>query len=318
MTKNNQEKWVFITNPIAGNGSGKAIVPLLKEKIDQFGIDGTIVMTKKNGHARELSRDYLVKGYTHIIAVGGDGTMNEVGSALIGQPNVITGLVPAGTGNDFNQILGFPDRFQDEHWETFFSKSIINMDTGTCNDIPFLNGLGLGFDGEVAAKNYVAPGETKMGGKAKYFWMILSTLLFFKEKKAVIETNGKTEEITCFMNTMANGRRHAGAFHITPKAIGNDGLLDVCLITKLNLFQRLKILTMVPKGTHLKEKAVTYYQTKELTLEFPVEVPFHVDGEVHFSNRYHVKIKPNSLRIIFNPKGPHFLLTDNTETHQSN
>ncbi len=310
MEQPKNEKWAFIVNPIAGNGSGKEILPELKEKISQFGVDASVVVTERHGHARELSRDFLNKGYKYIIAVGGDGTMNEVGSPLIGQENVITGIVPAGTGNDFIQILGFPDRFAEEHWKTFFSKPITSLDTGTCNDVPFLNGLGLGFDGEVAAKNYVAPGETKMGGKAKYFWMILSTLLLFREKQAVIETNGKTEETSCFMNTMAIGRRHAGSFYVTPKAIGNDGLLDVCLIRKLNLLQRLKILTMVPKGTHLKEKTVHYYQTKELVLEFPQEVPFHVDGEVHFASRYEVKIHPNSLRMIFNPTGPHFLITE--------
>ncbi|MBT3751601.1 MAG: diacylglycerol kinase family lipid kinase [Bacteroidetes bacterium] len=307
MPKSTHEKWAFIVNPIAGNGSGEAIVPLLKEKIEHYSINAEIVMTERNGHATELSRELLAKGFDYIIAVGGDGTMNEVGAPLVGQENVVTGIVPAGTGNDFNQVLGFPDRFTDSDWEIFFTKTISNLDTGVCNDIPFMNGLGLGFDGVVAAKNYVAPGETKRGGKFKYVWMILSTLFFFKEKMAVIETNGKKEETRCFMNTIAIGRRHAGAFLVTPEAIGNDGLLDGCLIRELNIFQRLKILMMVPKGTHIRDKRVHSYRTKKLTLEFKMEVPFHVDGEVHFANRYEVEIKPDSLRMIYNPHGPHFL-----------
>ncbi len=309
MTQSDNERWAFIVNPIAGNGSGEAIVPLLKEKIKQFGVNAEIAMTERNGHASELSKKFLDEGFKYIIAVGGDGTMNEVGSPLIGKENVITGLIPAGTGNDFAQILGYPDRFKDKDWEIFFNKTITNLDTGTCNGIPFLNGLGLGFDGVVAAKNYVAPGETKRGGKIKYVWMILSTLFFFREKQAVIESNGKRDETKCFMNTIAIGRRHAGAFYVTPEAIGNDGLLDVCLIRQLNLLKRLQILMMVPKGTHLKDKKVHYYRTKALTLEFQKEVPFHVDGEVHFAKRYEVEIHPDSLRMIFNPQGEHFLNT---------
>jgi len=180
MIKSSEEKWVFIVNPIAGNGFGEKIVPLLKDKIKQYGINAELVMTERNGHARELSRKFLAEGYNYIIAVGGDGTMNEVGSPLIGKDNVITGLIPAGTGNDFAQVLGYNDRFNDKDWEIFFSKQTSTLDTATCNNIPFLNGLGLGFDGVVAAKNYVAPGETKRGGKIKYLWMILSVLFFFK------------------------------------------------------------------------------------------------------------------------------------------
>ena len=301
------EKWAFIVNPIAGNGSGEHIMPELKEKITQYGIQAEVLMTEKPGHASELARECYSKGFNYIIAVGGDGTMNEVGRALIDCKNVITGLVPAGTGNDFIQVLGFPDRFSEEHWEIFFSRNLVDMDTGSCNGKPFLNGLGLGFDGVVGAKNYDSSGEVKRGSKVKYVWMILETLLFFREKKATITTNGQTTTTSCFMNTIAIGRPHAGAFLVTPEANGNDGLLDVCFIRKLSLFQRLRILTMVPKGTHIRDKRVHTYRTTELTLEFPVEVPFHVDGEVFFASTYHARIHPASLKMIYNPQGPHFL-----------
>jgi len=307
MVNSELEKWAFIVNPIAGNGYGEVIIPELKENIKRYKVDAEIAITERNGHATELSADFLARGFKYIIAVGGDGTMNEVGVPLVGHKDVITGIVPAGTGNDFVQILGFPDRFTEKDWETFFSLSISHLDSGSCNGIPFFNGLGLGFDGVVAAKNYVGPGETKRGSKFKYVWMILSTLLFFKEKRALIESNGKKDETSCFMNTIGIGRRHAGAFYVTPKAIGNDGLLDVCLIRKLNLIERLKIFMMVPKGTHLKDKNVHYYTTDKLTLEFEEEVPFHVDGEVHFATRYEVEIHPHSVRMIYNSIGPHCL-----------
>jgi diacylglycerol kinase family enzyme len=108
------------------------------------------------------------------------------------------------------------------------------------------------------------------------------------------------------MNTIANGRRFAGSFYLTPQAMANDGLLDVCMIRKLNLLQRLKILTMVPKGSHTDDRKVHYYQTSTLTVDFGREVPYHVDGELYFDSRFEVKVVPSSVNIIFNPKGNHF------------
>jgi diacylglycerol kinase family enzyme len=180
------------------------------------------------------------------------------------------------------------------------------MDVGQCNDKIFLNGMGLGFDAQVAAENYTGPGEVKPGGKSKYIWHILKTLLFFKEKKMTVISGGNTHETDCFINTIANGRRFAGSFFLTPKAIANDGLLDVCSIKKLTLFQRLNILLRVPKGTHITDPKVNYYQTDKLSLEFPSEVPFHVDGELFFSKHFEVSALQGALRIIYNPEGNHF------------
>jgi diacylglycerol kinase (ATP) len=274
--------------------------------IKKYNIDGEVVLTEQPGHASELSKIYNDKGYGYIIGVGGDGTFNEIASPLINNKNVTTGLISGGTGNDFIQILGFPDRFEEQHWEIFFKKNVIRMDVGKCNGMVFFNGMGLGFDAQVAAENYTEPGEVKRGGKNKYIWHILKTLLFFKEIKMTVLSEGKISETDCFINTIAIGRRFAGGFFLTPKAEANDGLLDVCSIKKLSLPQRLKILLMVPKGTHINNKKINYYQTNELSLEFPGEVPFHIDGELYFSRHFEIGIIPGALNVIYNPLGSHY------------
>ena len=124
MKSNPSAKWAFIVNPIAGNGYGEVILPLLKKKIDVFNVTGEIAVTEKHGHASQLAAKFAEEGYTHIIAVGGDGTMNEVGKMLLEIPGIITGIIPAGTGNDFIQILGFPDRFEERHWDIFFQQNV--------------------------------------------------------------------------------------------------------------------------------------------------------------------------------------------------
>ena len=114
------------------------------------------------------------------------------------------------------------------------------------------------------------------------------------------------QETDCFINTISIGRRFAGSFLLTPEAIANDGLLDVCMIKKLNLLQRFKILSMVPKGTHISDRKVDYYQTEKILVDFGKKVPFHVDGELYFDTSYTVGLLPSALHIIYNPEGKHF------------
>ena len=299
-------KWAFIINPVAGNGFAGTMAPILKEMIARYNIDAEIVHTRRSGHATELSASFLKKGFSYIIGVGGDGTFNEIARPLVNIRDVTAGLIPAGTGNDFIQILGFPDRFGEKEWEQFFKTNTISMDAGLCNGLMFLNGMGLGFDAQVAAENYTGPGEVKEGGKHKYIWHIIKTLLFFKEKKMTVINEKDRHETDCFINTIAIGRRFAGGFFLTPKAIANDGLLDVCMIKKLNLIQRFNILLKVPKGNHILDSKVNYYQTPSINLEFSEKVPFHVDGELNFATRFDVTILPSALNIIFNPDGNHF------------
>ena len=109
-----KKEWVFIINPIAGNGFGAAIVPKLEEMIKKHGIEAELVMTQRTGHASELSEAYFKRGFRQIIGVGGDGTLNEIARPLVNKKDITLGIVPAGTGNDFIQILGFPGRFSFE------------------------------------------------------------------------------------------------------------------------------------------------------------------------------------------------------------
>jgi diacylglycerol kinase (ATP) len=307
---NQSNKWVFIINPVAGNGFAPSLVDKIKEMITRYKLQADVVFTAKKGHASALSKKYAEDGYTHIIGVGGDGTFNEIVIPLICRKDIIAGLIPGGTGNDFIQITGFPGRFEEKDWERFFSCNVMSMDVGQCNGKIFLNGMGLGFDAQVAAENYTEQGEIKPGGKNRYIWHILKTLLFFKEKKMIVLSDGKRVETDCFINTVSIGRRFAGGFFLTPKAIANDGLLDVCAIKRLSLPQRLRILLMVPKGTHINDKRVNYYQTEKLSIEFPDKVPFHVDGELFFSDKFEIGLMPCAVNVIYNPEGNHFFKTN--------
>lgn len=307
MEHTNIDKWVFILNPTAGNNYAATLLPKIENELKKHKISGSIALTTHKGHATQLANAAIEAGAKYIISVGGDGTFNEVARAILGHKHIHLGIIPAGTGNDFIQILGFPNRFKEEHWNLFFQKNTVAIDAGTCNNIPFFNGMGLGFDAEVAAQNYIDDGQVKKGGKDKYIWHIVKTLLFYREKPMTLINNGLTNHTKCFINTVSIGRRFAGDFFLTPKAIANDGLLDVCAVDKLNLLQRFNILLKVPKGQHLNHKKVVYYQTTSIKIEFDRKVPFHVDGELYFSSIFEIKVIPNAINIIFNPNGQHFL-----------
>ncbi len=303
---NKVKKWAFIVNPIAGNGYALSVVPKIEEAIIAHDINGKIVFTERSGHATELSMELMKEGYNYIIAVGGDGTVNEVSQPLVNASDITVGVVPAGTGNDFIQVLGFSDRFEDSEWDILFKAEIKTMDTGSCNGRVFLNGMGLGFDAEVAAENYTEPGKVKKGGKHKYIWHIIKTLLFFNERNMSVTDGNNHSETDCFINTIAVGRRFAGGFFLTPGAIADDGLLDVCMIRKLGLLQRFRLLLKVPSGEHINDKRVNYYKTNKIEINFGEEVPFHVDGELGYAATFDVRSNPGSLRIIYNPDGNHY------------
>ncbi|MDZ7633280.1 MAG: diacylglycerol kinase family protein [Bacteroidales bacterium] len=302
----NNRKWAFIVNPVAGSGYAKTLVGKIRQMAALHNLDADIVLTERKGHATELAEQYATNGYNCIIGVGGDGTMNEIAVPLVKRKDIVTGLIAGGTGNDFIQATGFPDRFQEEDWAMFFRMNVMPMDVGVCNGKIILNGMGLGFDAQVASENYTESGAVKPGGKVKYIWHILKTLFFYREKRMRMTYNGETYETDCFMNTVANGRRFADRSTSRRNALVNDSLLDVCAIKRLNLFQRLQILLMVPSGTHINDRHVNYYQTDKLILDFPGRMPYHIDGELNFGQHFEVGVLPGALNIIFNPAGKHY------------
>ena len=302
--------WAFVVNPISGNGYGAACATVIKDAMARHGVSGEIALTRAKGHAVELAASFAEKGFSPIIGVGGDGTIGEVGQALIGRPGVVFGGVPAGTGNDLVHIFGFQDRFKEQDWGTLFEATALPMDAGCCNGRYFFNGMGLGFDAQVAFENYHMDngGGVRAGSRSKYFWHVLKTLHSYKEREMLITIEGRKEKRTCFLNTIANGRRLAGGFMITPKAMADDGLLDYCTADPLSLPMRVKGLATVMNGTHLHQSFIHYAQLPGMLIEFENEVPAHLDGEIIFASRFAISVAPGAVRAIINPKGDHYFL----------
>ncbi|MCU0845580.1 MAG: diacylglycerol kinase family lipid kinase [Spirochaetes bacterium] len=306
MKKN--DKWAFIINPIAGGGKAGRYAPTVREMIRRHGITAETAFTTGKGHATTLAADFAKRGFSHVVAVGGDGTFSEAAHGLVGKKNVIFGAMPAGTGNDFIAITGFSETLTDVEWETFFACHTARMDVGQCNDMHFINGMGLGFDAQVAWENYNSKKHEKVkgGDKSKYMWHILKTLVLYRETTMSLTAEGSVRPVKSFLNTIANGRRLAGGLYLTPEALADDGLLDICMIHELSFAGRIKELIHVIRGTHLKDSVVRFFRTDRLTIEFASEVPSHLDGELYFNSRFEIRALPGALNIIYNPAGKHF------------
>ncbi len=302
------ERWAFIINPVAGNGFAGRYIDEIRAAITRHGIEADISITKAKGHATELAREYLNKHFNFVVAVGGDGTAHEIIQCLAGQKKSVFASIPAGSGNDFISILGFPERFSEQDWHTLFEKHTVSMDLGKCNDLYFVNGMGLGFDAQVAYENYRSrKGPAVFSGKkTKYMWHVIKTLVLYRDRAVDISMNGSSFHKKTFLNTIAVGRRLAGGFFLTPRAIADDGLLDICIVDDVSFFRRVEGLLSVLRGTHLSNTMFHYHQTGRIIFDFGIEVPAHLDGEMYFNSRFDVSIVPGGLRTLYNPNGTHF------------
>jgi diacylglycerol kinase (ATP) len=298
--------WVFIVNPVAGGGYAGSCVGTLRQAMQRHGVDGEIVLTKARGHATELAAGHAARGVPRIVGVGGDGTFGEIAQGLAGRPGVLFGAVAAGTGNDFVHALGFPGRFAEPQWAALFAATAAGMDVGRCNGRCFVNGMGLGFDAQVALENYRSTdGGVKPGSRSKYTWHIVKNLFGYRERPMRVTLDGRTVEQRSFLNTIANGRRLAGGIPITPRALVDDGLLDVCMTDPLNLLERFRELGSFTKGAHLGDPVVHYRQVDRACFEFDGEAPAHLDGEVISGRRFDIEVLPRGLRAIYDPAGAH-------------
>ena len=140
-----KHKWACIVNPVAGNSYAQKNLDEISRQIKIIDNDAPIVITERPGHATKIAQDLIQKGYNTILVAGGDGTVHEVGSVLVGEEHAAMGIISSGTGNDYNFMAGFPDRFEEKHWKILKKRKITEFDVGLCNGQYFFNGMGVGF-----------------------------------------------------------------------------------------------------------------------------------------------------------------------------
>ena len=218
---------LFIVNPISGLGLGKELPGKIKRLPEYDNVDYDIVFTEYAGHARVLVEEARATcKYTHIVAVGGDGTVNEVGGALCGC-DIAFAVVSLGSGNGFARHLGY-SIFMTKALKQVLTNQYAQIDVLEINGKYSLNVSGVGFDAEVAHEfNHL-----KLRGVLSYIYAAIKLWFRYPEKKYKIISDGKVMKVSCFILSFANSSQYGNNAYIAPHASVRDGLMDICILKR--------------------------------------------------------------------------------------
>lgn len=298
-------KTLFVVNPEAGRGRGRKELPKLVETLRRLEIDAEIKLTSGPLEAGRFAEEALADGCGLVVAAGGDGTINEVANALAraksegGKPKL--GVIPVGSGNDFAQALRLP-RDVEKALEIIKRGRTRTIDVGRVEVDGtaryFVNAVGLGIDGEVALE---LAGNRLARGLLMYLLAAVKVTLTGRWPYRMRVTMGSENiEETITLITVANGIQSGGGFKFTPGALLDDGMFDVCYggpLSKLSIFG---LMGKVIKGEHGSHPAIRMAKTSEVSINVPLGVPAHIDGEIlSASGRdFRFGIHPGLLDVI--------------------
>ncbi len=269
---------LFIVNPIAGTDRAKKLIPLIEEKMDKTNIKYRIAITSQPKEATVLTIKGLEEGFDSIVAVGGDGTINEVAMGIVQKGYGTLGIIPGGTGNDLARSLDIP-LDPEEALYSLLSGTKKHIDFGRINGSLFLNVASMGLDAEIVKRTEKIKKIIK-GGIA-YTISLIITLIVYKSKRLTIELDEETIEMDTMLAAIANGKYYGGGMKICPMASLDDGYFHVVVIKKINKLKLLTLFPLVFSGGHVNlTDLVKVYKSKKVKLKFDKELLLNIDGEV--------------------------------------
>ena len=224
MQVNNKQSILFLINPKSGVNSKRSLPELIVSTIDKERFDYSIMETKYVAHATELALQAVEQGVDAVVAVGGDGTVNEVARALVGSKTAL-GILPCGSGNGMARHIGIPLELK-KAIEFINKAQITTVDYGKINGQPFFCTCGIGFDAFVS--NSFAKGKQR--GPFGYFHNMLVDWLNYKPEVYELETEKHSENYKAFLIACGNASQYGNNAYIAPTASMTDGLLDIIII----------------------------------------------------------------------------------------
>lgn len=265
---------------------------LIQKNLDTNLIEPTIVFTKQPRHGHELAKNAVNK-YDYVIAVGGDGTINEIASAIVGTDTAL-GILPFGSGNGLSRFLKIPMDTADAI-KNLNKQHVEIIDTGRLDGQWFFNMAGMGFDahiGEVFSHN-------KTRGFFTYVKSAFREISSYTSEVYQIDIDGKVYEREAFMVSFANSSQFGNNAHVSPDASIQDGLLDVCIVKPFPLYRFIEMGLRMFFKTAGGSKYVEIIRGKLIKVKRHKRGPVHLDGEPHIAEAdTEIKIVPRSLKII--------------------
>lgn len=292
MSTAKKHKLLFIVNPTSGDIPKEKTIAKIKQYINKDKFEYEIQLTERAKHAIELSAAAIKNNVDAVIAVGGDGSVNEVGRALI-HTDVAMGILPLGSGNGLARHLKIPMNIEGAI-EKINQFNIKKIDTATINDEVFLGTAGLGFDAHVGWK------FSEFGKRGFFSYMQVTANEFFKYKtnQYSIEIDGKTIEADAFLVSFANSSQFGNNAWIAPSAVIDDGTISLCVLEKFpSLLAADMIFKLFSKRIE-KSKYYKIYKGKEIKIKHHKTIA-HIDGEpIKVAEDLTIKVLPSSLNVI--------------------
>ena len=289
----NNLKYEIIINPVAGKQNIKKTYKIIDDIFDANGVSYNIYVTERPGDAIEKCRK-IAKGTDAVIAVGGDGTVNEVVNGLVGT-NTLFGVIPVGTGNDFARSINLSLNLKQACEQILAGKTKF-IDLGKVCNRYFINLVGVGFDGAVA---YQTNQHNKyISGKWMYLLSVLKTLMNYKPVEMKITLDSDIVQCSPMLVAVGIGPSYGGGIKIVPDAVQNDGYFDICFIRSLNKASALYYLKKALNGKHSNLNKVTICRSNYVKLESKKPLPYHVEGEVFFSNNIEFTLQRQAIQVI--------------------
>ncbi len=270
----------FVFNPRSGRPRRNAPVhQILKDFISARALDADLVRTEGPGHATEITRDAVAAGCLRVVAVGGDGTVNEVAQALI-HTSVAMGLVPCGSGNGLALHLGLPKTLPEAlELATGTSGRAAAIDTGLVNGLTFVNVAGMGLDADVSRRF----NRLTRRGLPAYAATALAAFLNRKAERCHISVGAHRETVDVLLISVANSDQYGNAAIIAPGARVDDGVLDLVALRPVGVFSACVLGARLFLGTMDRSRSVRRLRGERFVIERPAAGLVHTDGETHMT-----------------------------------
>lgn len=307
-------RYQLILNPLAGKGAAAEAIPEIEAAFRRLGLEYDIALTEHPFHAAELTQNAVEAGCEIVVAVGGDGTANEVLNGImlarqVGANGVKFGVLPIGRGNDFAFSMGIPTDFE-AACQNLAAAEAHPIDAGFIKGglYPqgryFCNGVGIGFD---AVVGFVAA-ESRLTGFIAYLVAALKTMfLYFKAPTIEIQLDDETITQPCLMISIMNGRRMGGGFFMAPQSARDDGKFDLCIAAQVGRIRMLDLIGKITKGAQIHDPAIKMRRTTRITAKAVAgSLPAHADGETICTQGdiLEMSIVPNAIQLICPPQPP--------------
>jgi diacylglycerol kinase (ATP) len=289
-----------ILNPSSGRERGPEHAELLNTRLKERFDDVTIVMTAGDGDAERAAKISVADGCEALFVAGGDGTLNEAMNGLAeagALSDLVVGIIPFGTGNDFAAALGIPLETEPA-LDVLLAGRELSVDLGEVNGRVFVNTSGGGFIAEVSVA--VTPQLKTIAGRLAYLIGGAQVLFDFEPVGASVTITPGPVSISrpLYAFAVCNSRLIAGGRLIAPDAMVDDGLLDVCLIEAMSALEFVALARKVGAGDHVRDPRVLYYQAQSVRVELDRAVHVNTDGEVFEDTRCEYHVLPRAARFL--------------------